>query len=91
MNEEEGNTATAFCRHGMPAFPHWHRRSVLQVDEALKDRGSAVSLPYWDWTKPIASLPALFGEATCRDSRDHSTGPNPFFRSGEREGGWGRG
>ena len=57
-----------------------------QMDSALLAHGSAVSMPYWDWTQPISKLPALFHDATYFNSRTSTEDPNPFFRSVEREG-----
>ncbi|RKP26899.1 hypothetical protein SYNPS1DRAFT_13503, partial [Syncephalis pseudoplumigaleata] len=35
--------------HGVPAFLPWHREYLRRFDQALRDHGSAVPLPYWDW------------------------------------------
>ena len=66
--------------HGAATFPHWHRLYVEQLEEALLAHGSAVAMPYWDWTTPITELPALFHDATYFDSRTLTEEPNPFFR-----------
>ena len=58
--EEEEAQKISCCRHGMPAFPHWHRLLTVQFERALKDKGSVVGVPYWDWTRPIKALPSLF-------------------------------
>nr|WCA44164.1 hemocyanin [Crepidula fornicata] len=77
--EHDGHKA-ACCVHGSPAFPHWHRLYVEQVENSLLSHGSAVSVPYWDWTQPIKKLPALINDATYYDSRAHAKLENPFFR-----------
>ncbi|KAK7482853.1 hypothetical protein BaRGS_00025886, partial [Batillaria attramentaria] len=68
------------CVHGMATFPHWHRLYVEQVENALLSHGSDVSMPYWDWTKPITKLPDLFAKETYFDSRSQKIVNNPFFR-----------
>ena len=50
------------------------------LDNVLLAHGSAVSMPYWDWTELITELPALFHDATYYNSRTHSKELNPFFR-----------
>ncbi|CAG5118988.1 unnamed protein product, partial [Candidula unifasciata] len=65
-----GDDKYACCVHGMPVFPHWHRLLTVQFEQALKDHGAKVGVPYWDWTAPIKTLPSLFG-----DSSDY----NPFY------------
>lgn len=55
------------------------------MENELLAHGSAVPIPYWDWTAPITELPAFFLDVTYYDSRSHSKQANPFFRSAERE------
>nr|CAF03590.1 haemocyanin precursor [Nautilus pompilius] len=76
---EDGNIYTC-CVHGMPTFPHWHRLYVIQVEHALRERGSGVSVPYWDWTKRFNHLPALMDESTFYNSRKNEMNTNPFHR-----------
>ena len=68
------------CHHGMATFPHWHRLYLVQVENALLEKGSAVAVPYWDWISPISELPSLIAEATYFNSRQQRFDPNPFFR-----------
>ena len=75
----------ACCIHGAPTFPHWHRLYMEHMENALLAHGSAVSMPYWDFTEPISELPALFRDATFYNSRSQSKEPNPFFRSVQNE------
>lgn len=42
---------------GLPVFPHWHRIFTVQFEQALKEHGSVVGVPYWDWTAPGTALP----------------------------------
>ena len=63
MCPEEGDQKISCCRHGMPAFPHWHRLLTVQFERALKDKGAVVGVPYWDWTRPIKALPSLFTDS----------------------------
>ena len=71
----------ACCAHGMATFPHWHRLVVVQFEDALSARGSPIGVPYWDWTKPIDSLPHLLTDETYLDPYTNETKPNPFFRA----------
>ncbi|KAL8560793.1 hypothetical protein ACOMHN_061828 [Nucella lapillus] len=72
--------AVGCCMHGSPIFPHWHRLYVEQVENALLNHGSAVSVPYWDWTEHFDELPNLIGKPTYFNSRMHRKEINPFFR-----------
>lgn len=36
--------------HLSPSFLPWHRRYLLEFENALKAFNSMVNLPYWDWT-----------------------------------------
>jgi tyrosinase len=78
--------------HGHPAFLPWHRAYLLRFEQALRDTGHDVMLPWWDWTR-TRGIPAAYAEAIGPDGS-----PNPLFsariadlalaqgrRSGERE------
>lgn len=54
---------------GMPTFPHWHRLFTVQFEQALKQHGSIIGIPYWDWTAPGRALPPFLTD----ESHD-----NPF-------------
>jgi hypothetical protein len=54
---------------------------VLQIENELLKHGSAVSVPYWDWSKPIRKLPDLISKATFFNTRSGLQETNPFFRS----------
>jgi len=57
------------CRiaHGHPAFLPWHRAYLLRFEQALRDTGHDVMLPWWDWTK-TRKVPSAFAEETAHGS-----------------------
>jgi tyrosinase len=59
--------------HGQPAFLPWHRAYLLRFEQALRDTGHDVMLPWWDWTKS-PSIPATFDAEARPDGS-----PNPLF------------
>ncbi|MET9802539.1 tyrosinase family protein [Streptomyces sp. NPDC006368] len=73
--------------HRSPSFLPWHRRFLLQFEQALQSVDASVTLPYWDWTvdrTPGSSLwaPDFLG-GTGR-SRDGRVMDGPFAASGGR-------
>ncbi|MFF9769930.1 tyrosinase family protein [Streptomyces sp. NPDC014636] len=74
--------------HMAPSFLPWHRRFLLDLEEALRRVDSSVTIPYWDWTRDrtTTSLPwtedLLGGDGRSSD-RQVVTGPFAF-----REGHW---
>jgi tyrosinase len=75
--------------HGHPAFLPWHRAYLLRFEQALRDTGHDVMLPWWDWTKTRA-IPDAYAEETLADGS-----PNPLYsaqidalarKQGERSG-----
>jgi tyrosinase len=75
--------------HGHPAFLPWHRAYLLRFEQALRDTGHDVMLPWWDWTK-TREVPAAYAEPTLADGS-----PNPLYsaqidplarKQGERSG-----
>jgi tyrosinase len=40
------------CQHGWERFLPWHRIYLYEFEQALQDRCSGVTIPYWDWTMP---------------------------------------
>ncbi|MFG3509218.1 tyrosinase family protein [Streptomyces sp. NPDC047821] len=73
--------------HRSPSFLPWHRRFLLQFEQALQAVDPSVALPYWDWTTdrtPRASLwaPDFLG-GTGR-ARDGQVMDGPFARSTNR-------
>lgn len=74
--------------HMSPSFFPWHRRFLLEFEQALQLVDEGVSVPYWDWTQdstPAASLWAddLLGGNGRTGDRQVMTGP---FAYGE--GNW---
>ncbi|MEU9480391.1 tyrosinase family protein [Streptomyces sp. NPDC048191] len=69
--------------HRCPSFLPWHRRFLLQFEQALQSINSSVTLPYWDWTAdqtPASSLWAddfLGGDGRTEDGQVTS-GPFAF-------------
>ncbi|MEW2635494.1 tyrosinase family protein [Streptomyces sp. NPDC048389] len=61
--------------HRSPSFLPWHRRFLLDFEQALQSVDPSVALPYWDWTAdrtPASSLWAadfLGGTGRSRDGR----------------------
>ncbi|MBT2399831.1 tyrosinase family protein [Streptomyces sp. ISL-100] len=61
--------------HRSPSFLPWHRRFLIQFEQALQTVNPDVALPYWDWTvdrSPTSSLWAadfLGGTGRSRDGQ----------------------
>nr|AIL00900.1 hemocyanin subunit 1 [Euprymna scolopes] len=70
------------CLHGMPTFPLWHRLYIVQFEQALAAHGSALGVPYWDWTKPMDHLPELVQHPLFIDPNGQKAKKNVFY-SGE--------
>nr|QCX35557.1 Hemocyanin [Lymnaea stagnalis] len=77
---DPANPTVACCQHGMPTFPHWHRLFTVQIEQALQRHGSAIAIPYWDWTKPIDELPKIFTDEDFYDVWRDEVVANPFAR-----------
>ncbi|MFJ4340706.1 tyrosinase family protein [Streptomyces sp. NPDC088915] len=73
--------------HRSPSFLPWHRRFLLEFEEALKSVDATVTLPYWDWTADRTSRSSLWAPdflgGTGR-ARDGQVTDGPFARSGNR-------
>ncbi|MFJ6663536.1 tyrosinase family protein [Streptomyces sp. NPDC091383] len=66
--------------HMAPSFLPWHRRFLLDLENALRRVDSAVTLPYWDWTRDrtATSVPwtkDLLGGNGRGSDRQVTTGP----------------
>lgn len=66
--------------HMGPSFLPWHRRFLLDLEEALRRVDPSVTVPYWDWTKDrrAGSVPwtaDLLGGTGRRSDRRVTTGP----------------
>jgi tyrosinase len=73
----EGGLRTA---HMAPSFLPWHRRFLLDLENALRRVDSSVTLPYWDWTRDrtATSVPwtnDLLGGNGRRSDHQVTTGP----------------
>ncbi|TQE21243.1 tyrosinase family protein [Streptomyces ipomoeae] len=73
--------------HMAPTFLPWHRRFLLDLEEALRRVDDSVTVPYWDWTRnrTTTALPwteDLLGGTGRRPDRQVMTGPFAY-RNGE--------
>src|SRR3954453_2323827 len=59
--------------HGQPSFLPWHRAYLVRFEQALRDTGHDVMLPWWDWTKTREG-PKAFSEKGGPDGA-----PNPLY------------
>lgn len=59
--------------HGLPSFLPWHRAYLYRFEQALRDTGHDVMLPWWDWTK-TREVPRVYAEEQRADGT-----PNPLF------------
>ncbi|MEU9354191.1 tyrosinase family protein [Streptomyces griseoloalbus] len=74
--------------HMAPSFLPWHRRFLLDLEEALRRVDDSVTLPYWDWTRDRTTTAApwtkdLLGGNGRRSDLQVTTGP-----FAHREGNW---
>ncbi|GAA2481249.1 tyrosinase family protein [Actinocorallia cavernae] len=66
--------------HMAPSFLPWHRRFLLDMEDALRRVDASVTLPYWDWTRDrtATSVPwtkDLLGGNGRRSDQQVTTGP----------------
>ncbi|MDH6131062.1 tyrosinase [Kitasatospora sp. MAA4] len=47
--------------HRSPSFLPWHRRFLLQFEQALQAIDPTVTLPYWDWTTDRTADASIWG------------------------------
>lgn len=81
-----GGPPTAYCSHGAPGFFTWHRAYLMAFENALRQLGCHVTLPYWDWSSgPSTGVPAACRQPTYVN-RAGAAVANPLF-SGPRSGG----
>jgi tyrosinase len=74
--------------HMAPSFLPWHRRFLLDLEEALRGVDNSVTVPYWDWTRDriTTSVPwteDLLGGPGRPADRQVMTGPFAY-----RNGAW---
>ncbi|MER5886777.1 tyrosinase family protein [Streptomyces sp. NPDC001941] len=73
--------------HRSPSFLPWHRRFLLQFEQALQSVDATVTLPYWDWTADRTAASSLWAAdflgGTGR-SRDGQVMDGAFAQGGGR-------
>ncbi|MFI5678156.1 tyrosinase family protein [Streptomyces cellulosae] len=74
--------------HMAPTFLPWHRRFLLDLEQALRRVDDAVTVPYWDWTRDrtrtaVPWTDDLLGGTGRSSDRQVMTGPFAY-----RNGGW---
>ncbi|MGW6917308.1 tyrosinase MelC2 [Kitasatospora sp. NPDC054939] len=47
--------------HRSPSFLPWHRKFLLQFEQALQAIDPTVNLPYWDWTADRSASATIWG------------------------------
>ncbi|MGW0944150.1 tyrosinase family protein [Streptomyces sp. NPDC002623] len=78
VSDGDGGLRTA---HMTPSFLPWHRRFLLDLEEALRRVDSSVTLPYWDWTRDRASTSTPWTEDLLGGNgrpSDHQVTTGPF-------------
>ncbi|MER7759770.1 tyrosinase family protein [Streptomyces sp. NPDC097619] len=71
--------------HRSPSFLPWHRRFLIQFEQALQSVDPSVSLPYWDWTADRTTRSTLWAPDFLGGngrSRDGQVIDGPFAHSG---------
>ncbi|MFJ8386456.1 tyrosinase family protein [Streptomyces sp. NPDC094438] len=70
--------------HRSPSFLPWHRRFLIEFEQALQSVDASVTLPYWDWTADRTAASSLWAAdflgGTGR-SRDGQVMDGPFAQS----------
>lgn len=66
--------------HMAPTFLPWHRKFLLDLEDALRRVDDSVTVPYWDWTRDRGTTAApwtadLLGGTGRRSDRQVMTGP----------------
>ncbi|MFJ6723482.1 tyrosinase family protein [Streptomyces sp. NPDC091281] len=77
VTDGEGGLRTA---HMTPSFLPWHRRFLLELENALRRIDPSVTVPYWDWTRDRSATgspwtPDLLGGTGRSTDRRVTTGP----------------
>ncbi|CAL1529974.1 unnamed protein product, partial [Lymnaea stagnalis] len=78
--KDSNNHPVACCVHGMPVFPQWHRLYVVQLEQALKEKGLSIGIPYWDWTRPLTKLPDLVSQQVFIESDGTKAKKNVWYQ-----------
>ncbi|MET9957380.1 tyrosinase family protein [Streptomyces sp. NPDC006339] len=73
--------------HRSPSFLPWHRRFLIEFEQALQSVDATVALPYWDWTADRTAGSSLWAPdflgGTGR-ARDGQVTDGPFARAAGR-------
>ncbi|MEV5160885.1 MULTISPECIES: tyrosinase family protein [unclassified Streptomyces] len=74
--------------HMTPSFFPWHRRYLLEFEQALQAVDPRVSIPYWDWTRDSTASASLWADGFLGGNgrpgdRQVMTGPFAY-----RQGNW---
>ncbi|GAA3399146.1 tyrosinase MelC2 [Streptomyces roseoviridis] len=73
--------------HRSPSFLPWHRRFLIEFEQALRSVDATVTLPYWDWTADRTARSSLWAPdflgGTGR-ARDGQVTDGPFARAAGR-------
>ncbi|MFE1377551.1 tyrosinase family protein [Streptomyces sp. NPDC058740] len=73
--------------HRSPSFLPWHRRFLIEFEQALQSVDATVTLPYWDWTADRTARSSLWAPdflgGTGR-ARDGQVTDGAFARAGNR-------
>ncbi|BFZ24027.1 hypothetical protein BsWGS_27065 [Bradybaena similaris] len=83
---KEGGRDTACCVHGDLNFPTWHRLYVVQIEQALREKGLSIGVPYWDWTEELHHLPSLVDQRVFLDSSGGKTKKNAWYQGTIQKG-----
>lgn len=71
--------------HMAPSFLPWHRKFLLDFENALREIDPTVSVPYWDWTEDNTPTASLWGDDFMGGNGrrgDHQVMTGPFAHRG---------
>ncbi|MFI6933206.1 tyrosinase family protein [Streptomyces sp. NPDC050287] len=73
--------------HMAPSFLPWHRRFLLDLEQALRRVDDAVTVPYWNWTRDrtptaVPWTDDLLGGTGRSSDRQVMTGPFAYSKGG---------
>jgi len=46
----------------LDVFLAWHRRIIFEIEQAMQDINSSISIPFWDWTVDNSASSSLWGQ-----------------------------
>ncbi|MGW1722981.1 tyrosinase family protein [Streptomyces sp. NPDC002306] len=67
--------------HMAPSFLPWHRRFLLELEQALRRVDSSVTVPYWNWTRDRSTTSAPWTKDLLGGNgrpSDHQVTTGPF-------------